>query len=165
VWRPWERLQKDAPRDIEEIQRKEGQSSDPVHGSVSVTHESQLRHEKAEKVKGKRGYRHIFTLNRDGSRNGGNNAAGILQKSLKLLVAPARIELTTNGLGNRCSIQLSYGATPIFSRSYAFRVNRWSLSDVNSVVKFVGGTVSEHEGPACAMVGGCQVSGRHLSGV
>ena len=27
-----------------------------------------------------------------------------------LLVAPARIELTTNGLGNRCSIQLSYGA-------------------------------------------------------
>ena len=27
------------------------------------------------------------------------------------MVAPARIELTTNGLGNRCSIQLSYGAT------------------------------------------------------
>ena len=26
-------------------------------------------------------------------------------------MAPARIELTTNGLGNRCSIQLSYGAT------------------------------------------------------
>jgi hypothetical protein len=43
-------LQKDAPIDIEEIQRKEGQSRDPVHISVSVPLESQLRHEKAEKV-------------------------------------------------------------------------------------------------------------------
>ena len=58
MWRPLERLQKDAPRDIEEIQRKEGQGSDPVHVSISVTHELQLRHEKAEK--GKRGYRHIL---------------------------------------------------------------------------------------------------------
>ena len=30
-------------------------------------------------------------------------------------MAPARIELTTNGLGNRCSIQLSYGASFDFS--------------------------------------------------
>jgi hypothetical protein len=43
-------LQKDAPTDVEEIQRKEGQSKDPVHISVSVPLESQLRHEKAEKV-------------------------------------------------------------------------------------------------------------------
>jgi len=43
-------LQKDAPTDVEEIQRKEGQSRDPVHISVSVPLESQLRHEKVEKV-------------------------------------------------------------------------------------------------------------------
>ena len=43
-------LQKDAPIDVEEIQRKEGQSRDPVHISVSVPLESQLRHEKVEKV-------------------------------------------------------------------------------------------------------------------
>jgi hypothetical protein len=30
-------------------------------------------------------------------------------KWLKKLVPPIRIERTTNGLGNRCSIQLSYG--------------------------------------------------------
>ena len=72
-------LQKDAPRDIEEIQRKEGQREDPVHVSVSVSHESQLRHEKAEK--GKRGYRHIFMPNRDGNRNGGNNGSGQFLRS------------------------------------------------------------------------------------
>lgn len=27
------------------------------------------------------------------------------------MVAPGRFELPTSGLGNRCSIQLSYGAT------------------------------------------------------
>ena len=31
---------------------------------------------------------------------------------LLLLATPARLELATLGLGNRCSIQLSYGAMP-----------------------------------------------------
>src|SRR6266487_3983759 len=43
-------LEKEAPIDVEEIQRKEGQSRDTVRISVSAPLESQLRHEKAEKV-------------------------------------------------------------------------------------------------------------------
>ena len=31
-------------------------------------------------------------------------------KCLKRMVAPGRVELPTFGLGNRCSIHLSYGA-------------------------------------------------------
>ena len=100
-------LQKDAPTDVEEIQRKEGQSRDPVHISVSVPLDSQLRHGKAEKVNSESAT--FSTVPGIGIQN--TEGAAILQKSLKSLVAPARIELTTNGLGNRCSIQLSYGAT------------------------------------------------------
>jgi hypothetical protein len=85
-------LQKDAPTDVEEIQRKEGQSKDPVHISVSVPLESQLRHEKAEKVNSESATFSNATVTGTGER-------GTLQKSLKSLVAPARIELTTNGLG------------------------------------------------------------------
>ena len=33
------------------------------------------------------------------------------------MVAPGRFELPTSGLGNRCSIQLSYGAT-LFTTLY-----------------------------------------------
>ena len=102
-------LQKDAPIDVEEIQRKEGQSRDPVHISVSVPLESQLRHEKAEKVKSESATFSNDTVTGTGIQD--TEGGGTLQKSLKSLVAPARIELTTNGLGNRCSIQLSYGAT------------------------------------------------------
>ena len=32
------------------------------------------------------------------------------RKFLKIMVAPGRVELPTFGLGNRCSIHLSYGA-------------------------------------------------------
>jgi hypothetical protein len=32
--------------------------------------------------------------------------------------APGRVELPTNGLGNRCSIHLSYGATDVGSLSH-----------------------------------------------
>ena len=35
--------------------------------------------------------------------------AGI--SDLRRVEAPGRVELPTNGLGNRCSIHLSYGAT------------------------------------------------------
>jgi hypothetical protein len=49
-------LQKDAPTDGEEIQ--EGQSRNPVHVAVSVSPESQLRHENAEKVNSESG--HLF---------------------------------------------------------------------------------------------------------
>jgi hypothetical protein len=31
-------------------------------------------------------------------------------KSVRVVEAPGRVELPTNGLGNRCSIHLSYGA-------------------------------------------------------
>ena len=34
---------------------------------------------------------------------------GAVSKCRKVLVPPTRIERATNGLGNRCSIQLSYG--------------------------------------------------------
>jgi hypothetical protein len=34
-------------------------------------------------------------------------------KVLKLLAVPARLELATFGLGNRCSIRLSYGTVEI----------------------------------------------------
>jgi hypothetical protein len=34
---------------------------------------------------------------------------------LKIMVAPGRVELPTFGLGNRCSIHLSYGAS-LFSQ-------------------------------------------------
>ena len=34
------------------------------------------------------------------------------------MVAPGRVELPTFGLGNRCSIHLSYGATPDLSYSF-----------------------------------------------
>ena len=33
--------------------------------------------------------------------------------------APGRVELPTNGLGNRCSIHLSYGARETMSLSHA----------------------------------------------
>ena len=36
------------------------------------------------------------------------------------MVAPGRFELPTSGLGNRCSIHLSYGATFL----KAFKINR-----------------------------------------
>jgi hypothetical protein len=34
-------------------------------------------------------------------------------QAVEKLVPPIRIERTTNGLGNRCSIQLSYGGVEI----------------------------------------------------
>ena len=93
-------LQKDAPADIEEIQCKEGQSRDPVHVSVSVPLESQLRHEKAEKVNSESG--HLFhTQPWQEPESRLPRKRGTRQKSLNSLVAPARIELTTNGLGRQ----------------------------------------------------------------
>jgi hypothetical protein len=46
------------------------------------------------------------------------NGTGILCRLLARLLldgveAPGRVELPTNGLGNRCSIHLSYGASLI----------------------------------------------------
>ncbi len=38
----------------------------------------------------------------------------MLRKSLKNLVPPTRIERAARGLGNRCSIQLSYGGSQCF---------------------------------------------------
>ena len=37
------------------------------------------------------------------------SVAKVLPKSLILLAVPAKLELATFGLGNRCSIRLSYG--------------------------------------------------------
>ena len=71
----------------------------------------QLRHGKAEKVNSEAATFANATVTGAGIQD--TERAGTLQKSLKSLVAPARIELTTNGLGNRCSIQLSYGASAV----------------------------------------------------
>ena len=68
-------LQKDAPIDVEEIQRKEGQSRDPVHISVSVPLESQLRHEKVEKGKTVSPPT-FFKANRDWNRRSGSRERG-----------------------------------------------------------------------------------------
>ena len=42
-------------------------------------------------------------------------------KVLKIMVAPGRVELPTFGLGNRCSIHLSYGAVCLFAPVYTLR--------------------------------------------
>jgi hypothetical protein len=42
-------------------------------------------------------------------------------KFLKIMVAPGRVELPTFGLGNRCSIHLSYGAVCLFASVYTPR--------------------------------------------
>ena len=42
-----------------------------------------------------------------------------MSKWRKRLVPPTRIERATNGLGNRCSIQLSYGGLLVLSYTYA----------------------------------------------
>jgi hypothetical protein len=38
------------------------------------------------------------------------NCIGVTAEVTEIMVAPGRFELPTSGLGNRCSIQLSYGA-------------------------------------------------------
>ena len=38
------------------------------------------------------------------------NCIGVSAEVTEIMVAPGRFELPTSGLGNRCSIQLSYGA-------------------------------------------------------
>ena len=41
------------------------------------------------------------------------------------MVAPGRVELPTFGLGNRCSIHLSYGAVCLFASVYTLRRVFW----------------------------------------
>jgi hypothetical protein len=41
------------------------------------------------------------------------------------MVAPGRVELPTFGLGNRCSIHLSYGAVCLFASVYTLRRVLW----------------------------------------
>ena len=48
----------------------------------------------------------------------------MLRKCLKNMVPPTRIERAARGLGNHCSIQLSYGGMLEKSHSYVTRVNR-----------------------------------------
>ena len=56
--------------------------------------------------------------------------AGTGSLSVKWMEAPGGVEPPTNGLGNRCSIQLSYGARVLRLRNFTLHL---SAQDILSV--------------------------------
>jgi hypothetical protein len=62
--------------------------------------------------------------------------------------APGGVEPPTNGLGNRCSIQLSYGAISFKARELVRKANAASVKgspDLNASFAFLTGVLSVRE--------------------